>query len=320
MPRVSAVIAAYNNAAYLPETLDSILAQTVGDLEVVVVDDASSDDTPDRTAPYAGRIVYHRLSRNRGSAAAWNEAIRRSTGAFVALAAADDPWLPDRLERQLAVFGARPECGLVYGRMVSVDEARRPLRRRSGERPPLPEGWVFRELFMQENFISPTALVRREVIDRVGLLDEEFRVAQDYEWYLRIAAVCPVGCVDAVLVEYRKHAGSVTTGKRHRAFPYQRKAIEKIRRLHPDLVDRRLYDARRLLQYRKEARYYLRHGDPERARACLREALALGLARPGTLWRYLGSYVPGRGRGEAASSAPPAPEPLAGDAPDADRR
>ena len=292
MPLVSVTIAAYNNAAFLPETLDSIFAQTCSELEVIVVDDASHDDTTQRLEPYRGRILYQRSPENRGAAAAWNQALRRARGEFVALSAADDPWRPNRLARQLEVFHAHPEVGLVYGRMVSVDEERLPLRRRRRADRPLPKGWVFPDLFLRENFVSPTALIRREAIERVGLLDEEFRVAQDYEWYLRIAAAYPFGCVDAVLVEYRKHPGSVTTGKRHRAFPYQRKAIEKMWRLYPELIAREMYDRRRLHQYLKEARYYLRHGESRRARACLREALALRPARPDLLWHYARSFLP----------------------------
>src|SRR3954470_16999186 len=104
-PRVSVVMATYNYAHYLPGALDSALAQTAGDLEVIVVDDGSTDNTPDVVGPYLAdaRVRYVRTA-NQGQPAAENVGIRLSRAPFVAFLDADDLWLPHKLEKQLQLF------------------------------------------------------------------------------------------------------------------------------------------------------------------------------------------------------------------------
>ncbi len=96
MPAVSVIIPAYNCSVYLPEAIESVLTQTYTDIEIIVVDDGSTDDTPEVVAPYLDRIRYIRQS-NKGLPAARNTGIRASGGEFVALLDGDDSWLPEKL-------------------------------------------------------------------------------------------------------------------------------------------------------------------------------------------------------------------------------
>src|SRR5690348_13004759 len=126
VPLVSAAITTYNRARYLPEAIESILAQTIRDLEIVVVDDGSTDDTDAVVAPYLGRVRYVRQA-NGGRAAARNAAVRLARGELIGFCDSDDRWLPDRLERQLQALESWPEVGMVHGQVELVDDAGRAL-------------------------------------------------------------------------------------------------------------------------------------------------------------------------------------------------
>src|SRR5439155_13490896 len=110
----------YNRANYLPEAIESVLSQTHRDLEVIVVDDGSTDETEAIVRPYLGRIRYAR-QENGGRSAARNTAVGIAQGEFVAFCDSDDRWLPDRLERQLEALAGRPEVGMVHGQVELVD-------------------------------------------------------------------------------------------------------------------------------------------------------------------------------------------------------
>ena len=289
MPKTSVVIATYNNAEFLPEVLDSIFNQTYKDLEVIIVDDASTDNTPEVLKRYEGRIITERFPENRGSAAGWNRAIELARGEYIVLASGDDAWLPERLEEQIRVLDTQPDIGLVYCRVVTIDEKGNPLRTPSTKK--YPSGKIFLDLFMDENFVSPTAIFRKPLVEKAGILDESLKLCQDYDFAIRHARYTETYFLDKVLLKYRKHTGSVTTGKRHNAFVYQRQVIDKIWNMFKDDPESgltaKLYRQRLIRQALKEGRYYLRHHEPPQARAVLKSALALSPFHPAVWFQYL---------------------------------
>jgi len=291
MPKVSITIAAYNNAKFLPEVLDSIFNQTYKDFEVIIVDDASTDNTQEVVKQYQNKVTYERLPKNRGSAAAWNRAIESANGEYIVLASADDTWLPERLLEQVAILDKQPDVGLVYARCVTTDENGNPIREDSTHKE-YPRGKVFLDLFMYENFMpASTVMFRKLLLPKSGMLDESLRLCQDYDFYLRLARHTEAGFADKVLLKYRKHPGSITTDKRHNAFIYQRKVIDKIWNLCKDAPESgltyKLYCKRLVKQCLKEGRYYLRHKEPQLARISLKEALKYSPFNPVVIYHYL---------------------------------
>ena len=206
-PKVSALVVTYNHGRYIAEALDSIGAQTYDDYEVIVVDDGSSDGTPDlmRRWPWAR---YH-YQQNQGPNAALNRALDMARGEYVAFLAADDTWAPDRLARQVPILDERPEVGLVYGDVMVVDQHGRPLRRFSQVYPPR-GGDVAVELFVHYCFISSqTLLIRRSWFERLGGFWGPAPIS-DYLKWIEIAIYANVAYVDAVLGTYRRHQGNLT--------------------------------------------------------------------------------------------------------------
>lgn len=191
MPKVSIIIPTHNRAQDLKKCLESVLAQTYQDFEIIVVDDASEDNTSTVISALADqRIKYICREKKGGAAAARNTGIGASKAEFVAFQDDDDVWLPDKLKKQMAVFErSSPEVGVVYCGFLRIkDKAGTyyphfPLMLKK----PKLEGQVYRSL-LYGNFVSTqTAVVRRACFSKVGIFDQAFPPLEDWELFLRLS-------------------------------------------------------------------------------------------------------------------------------------
>jgi len=200
-PLVSVVIPTYNRGHCIGACIDSVLAQTLGDLEIIIVDDCSSDDTAARVAAYTdARISYQVQSSNQGGAAARNAGIRRARGEFVAFLDSDDLWLPAKLEKQIdGMRQAGPDCGLSYTWLQCIDDAGRHTMRID----PDVDGDCF-ERILVSNFIGSFSnlVVRRDLLVQEGGLDEQFRSCQDWDLLIRLCRRARVHCQREYLTLY----------------------------------------------------------------------------------------------------------------------
>ncbi len=207
MPKVSILTPAFNAAKYLAETIDSVLAQTFQDFEMIIVDDGSTDRTKDVAESYARRFpdkIRYMYQMNAGPAAARNTAIKNSTGEYLALLDADDLWLPNRLEEGVKLLDQRQDVGLVHSRTKRLIEGivspgvERNLQYLSG--------WFFQYLVTRTAHISClTAMFRRQCLDTVGLFDEaqECIGVEDRDLWIRISKYYPVQFINQELGVYR---------------------------------------------------------------------------------------------------------------------
>lgn len=221
---VSVVIPAYNRAARLPAAIDSALRQDVGPLEVIVVDDGSTDDTRDVVAAYGDRVSYV-YQPNAGVGAARNTGIRRATGTFIAFLDSDDRWQPCKLSMQLALFAARPAVGLVFSDFTiekpdgsvqpdgasqwagrSLDfPAMSPLSLvRPDHDSPWPSesvtawaGPMYRQLLDELPILTSSVVVRREALDHTTWYTERVALFEDWEFFARVAGRREVGYIAA---------------------------------------------------------------------------------------------------------------------------
>ena len=200
---VSVVIPVFNGARFLAEAIDSVLAQTYPNVEIVVVDDGSTDRTPEIIASY--QEVRGLRQERAGQAAARNHGVAAATGEYVAFLDADDLMVPERLERQVAYLSLRPQCACVLGRQRIAVEP--------GVEPP---EWVGRAGVGVDGgaseLVQPmSALVRREALDRIGPFDSSFRYAEDVDWLFRAQdGDVGVGILDDVVVVRRIHGANLT--------------------------------------------------------------------------------------------------------------
>lgn len=218
---VSVVIPAYNVGAHIAEAIDSVLVQDYPQMELIVVDDGSKDDTAEIVAARYPQVNLIRKT-NGGAATARNVGITAAQGEFIAFLDADDIWLPGKLTAQIEHLGAHPEVGMNctdFARWVSDEEGvfpdpREAIPDQGGVAPgaidPDLSGWVYHKLLLDSFVWTTTVVMRRTVIDRIGLFDESFRLGQDYEYFLRAAHETMVHRLSRAYALYRQHAGSAT--------------------------------------------------------------------------------------------------------------
>ncbi|MDD5593811.1 MAG: glycosyltransferase, partial [Candidatus Margulisbacteria bacterium] len=182
MPEVSVIIPAYNYAAYTVEAVESVLAQTYKDYELIVVDDGSTDGTGEALRRFGDRIRYF-YKTNGGACSARNFGIQRAQGRYIALLDCDDLFLPAKLETSLKAFTDK-RTGLVYTGVYLIDAAGKV----TGEnRTPGHSGRVLEQLVLSNFINNPSVVIDRECFDRVGLFDEKMFFAADWDMWLRIA-------------------------------------------------------------------------------------------------------------------------------------
>lgn len=232
MPRVSVVIPAYNCASFIPETLESVFAQTYRDLEIILVDDGSTDDTQSVVAPYLDRITCIR-QKNGGLPAARNTGIRTAKGEFIALLDADDSWVADKLERQLPRFGDA-EVGIVYSDFSVRYADGRFQQSYLVNRPLASEGYVL-ENYIRSRFLFPsTMVIRQKCLEEFGLFDEEMLACEDIELFARICSRWKVARIDAPLTVRYEGTHNITSNSR-KINQYTILALQKVLARQSDL-------------------------------------------------------------------------------------
>ncbi|MDA2936669.1 glycosyltransferase [Acidobacteria bacterium AH-259-A15] len=203
MARVTAIIPAYNAEAFISQTIESVLAQMYQELEIIVVDDGSTDSTRRILQRYGDRIRYV-YQKNTGVSTARNTGVSIATGEYIALLDHDDLWLPEKLDKQIRILDADPDVALVYSDCYLVDFNGRLLGKMFDSLRPH-RGRVLAELFLQNFIPCPTVIMRKQVLDQVGLFSSDLCIAEEYEVFLKIAELYRIDFVDAPLAKYRVH-------------------------------------------------------------------------------------------------------------------
>ena len=256
-PLVSVVVATYNMGQHLPGAVESVLAQHYGDVELVVVDDGSTDGTPDVMQPYLkdSRVRYHR-QKNAGQASAKNAGIRNSTGSLIGFCDADDAWVANKLTLQVPLFAKNEKVGVVYSGVQDMANAS------SAARPPAKSpkfrGKVTDDLYLNNFVPFGTAVVRRSALERVGPFDERYRMGIDWELWLRCSLHYEFDYVPDVTYLYRVWEGQMSNNWRGRydhALRIMRDFVER----NPGAVSQKTLREAMALTYasRGRARSYL---------------------------------------------------------------
>jgi glycosyltransferase involved in cell wall biosynthesis len=208
-PLISVIMPVYNGADYLSEAVDSILAQTLGDFEFIVIDDASTDETPRILAEYADpRLHIVTNPANLGLTRNLNSCIAMARGDLIARHDADDRSHPERFARQIAFLERNPDIAILGTQCRAVDSAGRPKRDRL--KRPLWPGAVRWQSIIDNPFIHSTMMMRADVVKAEGGYDERFRTSQDAELWSRILRRHGGANLADVLLDFRIHEKSVS--------------------------------------------------------------------------------------------------------------
>ena len=295
-PLVTIVALCHNHAPFVRAALDSIVAQTYAPLEVWLVDDASTDESPAILREYAARHpAWHLrlLPANVGNCRAFNLAFRASRGEFVVDFATDDVLLPARLTQQVAALrAAGPAVGVVYSNAELIDEHGQPLGLhhrpdgRGGLRPRPASGWVFAEVLRRYFINTPTMLMRRACLEQLGGYDEALAY-EDFDFWVRASRTWQFLYLDAVTTRKRKHPRSMSRRAYRRHDPY---LTSTIRVCEKALALVRTPDERAALatRLRWELRQAVRRHRPVEARTLY--ALLRQTARPTPADRLLAAW------------------------------
>ncbi len=195
----SVIIPTFNRTAFLQEAIDSVLAQTEKNFELIVVDDGSTDHTHELVAEYGDRLRYF-FQPNAGASAARNLGIRHAAGNFITFLDSDDLWLPKKLARQMQWMAAHPNLLLCYTDEIWI---RRGVRVNQKMIHAKAGGWIY-PLCLPRCIISPSSvLMRRELFGAAGLFDEQLPVCEDYDLWLRVASRFEIGFIPEPLIVKR---------------------------------------------------------------------------------------------------------------------
>ena len=297
-PLISIVIPTFNSAAFISKTVESALAQTYPHIEIVAVDDGSSDNTVPILRQLGDKVRVF-TQANAGAATARNHGIAQSRGDFVAFLDADDYWHPAKLDAQMRHLSACAGCRAVYCAWAewrcdrdgawSVppwgDETPDPMALEQAG-----SGWLYPVLLQDSVVHTSTLVLHRSVIDEVGQFDTQLRKGQDLDYWIRISRVTPFHKLRAVLSLYRIHDTSIT----FRPMPvnYRAAVIQKaldafgLTDVTGARVDKAAVDRVLAQSWRVFSGQHLAHGSPKVALESLRKAIRLDPRNP-SAWALL---------------------------------
>jgi len=277
MLKVNVIIPAYNAQDYIRDSVESVLLQTYDNVEIIVINDGSTDKTPEILASFGKKIrVIHQ--ENKGLSEARNAGIQAANGQLIAFLDSDDLWLTEKIEKQAALFTKDPQLGFAYtGISIFGQGAGKDFK---DIKPKFYRGHVLRELFCYPFITVSSAMVKKICLDEVGLFDPENPSTQDYDLWMRLAERYRVDFIDEPLVRYRVHDSAMS---RNRVFMLNwtlhviEKQLCRTPRVFRDFPSRIFFTTKNLflramilLIYR-----YLNLKDRETARNMLRKYLSI---------------------------------------------
>ena len=205
-PLVSVTICCYNSERYIVQTVQSVLDQTFGDFELIIVNDGSTDCTEEIVRSFGDPRIRYEYQQNRGLAATRNRTLELARGKYIAFLDHDDLWVREKLALQIPLMEMRDDVAVSYGNAANIDGEGNVILERYTDFFKPRDGDVFADLLIEGDFINwQTVVIRRSVLDRVGGF-RAYKIAEDYDMLLRCAVDHTFVGMDYVLAQYRRHA------------------------------------------------------------------------------------------------------------------
>jgi len=213
MYSVSVIIPAYNCERYIEEAVQSVLAQTYRDYELIIIDDGSTDRTRERVRPFSAmKNVRILAQKNSGPSRARNRGIQASGGKYCAFLDSDDVMMPERLQMQVAAMEKRKDVGMIYSDLMTFNETGIVHRTKKAFTRPY-AGEVLDKLVLGNFITTSTVMARRECLEKVGLFDERMNHSEDYKMWLQMARAYAIEYLDVPLTKYRYQPAGLSSNR-----------------------------------------------------------------------------------------------------------
>ena len=295
VPRVSVIIPSYNAASHIENCVKSALAQTYQAIEVIVVDDGSTDNTADVLRPYAQKVRYLKI-KNSGPSIARNQGIQHAGGKYIAFLDSDDEWLPRKLERQIVFMEGHPDIRFSFSDCVlfgaqgassesffSQKEILRTIPTVTDPQGSVLSRHIHQDLLYENFIVTSGVIVRKDCFDLVEMFDESLFNGQDFDLWFRLAVHYRAGYLPEVLVRKRIHETNISSRKES-VLINRIKVRQKVYRMASQKCDiskkaRMFFLGKLQRSYADLARWYLVRGNPREAREWCGRAFQLGIHR-----------------------------------------
>ena len=273
MKLVSVVLPAYNAALFIGDAIESVLAQSYTNLEIIVIDDGSTDDTGKIVSRY--NMVRYIRRPNQGAASARNRGIREAQGEYIAFIDADDLWMPEKITMQVDLLRQSGVKWCYCDSYYSWYNSEEIIGRLSSTQGVYQNDILVPYVSGKFSIPLPATLIRQGILEDIGYFDETLTVAEHTDLWARIAVRYPIGYLNQPLVQIRKRVNSLTTKTTAEVMGNNRRQmLNKLIALAPD----RLGPLQKELMadsYVKEGKHFLRNGNISKARKCFGKAVQL---------------------------------------------
>ena len=271
LPLVTVITPAYNQGIFLRDTIESVLSQDYPNIEFIVLNDGSTDETESILQEYTGRVKWE-TQKNMGQTATINKGWRMTKGEIITWLNSDDTFLPGCVRIGVEYLLAHPEVGIVFGDTLLTEADGTPI----GKSPPQPPYDYMRFLINCNNTVSqPSTFIRREVLDKVGELDPSFYYFMDWDFWMRAGLHFKMEHITDVMSTYRLHAESKTVAQALKAAPELKYMYDKFFS-RTDLPPAVVASKKKAMMnmYFVSAGYYLKGGDKKKASEMANKALS----------------------------------------------
>ena len=241
-PLVSVIIPTFNRSWTIIEALQSVLAQNYKPLELIIVDDGSSDDTMEKLKPFMEQIIYLK-QENKGVSAARNIGIKKSKGEFIAFLDSDDLWLPSKISCQINFFNSNPSAIICQTEEIWIRNGKKvnPMKKHKKK-----SGMIFEES-LELCLVSPSSvMMKKTFFDVIGYFDEDFFACEDYDLWLRTAITHPIFLINKSYT-IKKGGHKDQLSKKHSLDKYRIKSIQKLLKNHK-LTNKQIKASKKVLK------------------------------------------------------------------------
>ena len=286
-PKISIITPTFNRADFIEQAVSSVLSQTYANLELLLVDDGSTDDTRNLLEPaLADSRVRYFYQENQGQSVARNLALSEATGDFVCFLDSDNYWPAQKLKQQVELFNRHPEYDVIYGDVIVIDDNGNEISRKNMARY---SGHIAKYMIRDNCVSMNTAMARRRCFEELGAMSGTRRVADDYDLWLRFSAKFIFLYVPEFLAYYRVMDDQISSDKTRR-FDSNWQIITEFRREFPDAMSPLDFDSGFAAFHGRKARYLASQGFKSKALVEMAKAIRLRPLRHAT-WRSLAAVL-----------------------------